>query len=463
MLSGPARLLRLAGAVVAAAAVLVLFPAVASAHTEFEGSDPQDGAQVTAPLERVTVSFTNPATPSGDGIVLLDEAGAEVPATLEEDGTSFVLVPDRPPAAGTYGVRWEVRAGDAHPIDGSFTFTVLAASPSPSGSQTSAPAPTASATSPAGLDDALGEGGTAWAEPVRAVSRVLVTAGAMVAVGGLVALLLAIRGRPEELRAVLAWVRVAGALVALGGALRLAVLLATVPGGPGEAWASSLGVASGLRVVGGLALAFGLPAGAVLGSASRGRHASTAEDGHQWRGWGASVLGLVGAGLVVVAFWFDGHTVSRGPWALHAGINAVHVTAAAVWSGGLVVLAALVWRRHHRGEAQDGAWLVARFSRVAGLALGAVVLAGAALAVVVLETPSDLWASPWGRVLLAKTAVVGVAALLGAVVHLRLRPALEARPAAGDLAVRVRRSFSAEAAAFLAVIALTSWLVAATT
>ena len=68
---------------------------------------------------------------------------------------------------------------------------------------------------------------------------------------------------------------------------------------------------------------------------------------------------MVGAGMVLLAFWFDGHTVSRGPWVLHAGINAVHVAAGALWSGGVLVLAARVWRRRRRGQPQDGAWLVA--------------------------------------------------------------------------------------------------------
>mgnify|MGYP002064887891 CR=1 FL=1 len=39
----------------------------------------------------------------------------------------FRLAFDTPLTGGTVGVRWKVRAGDAHPIEGSFSFTVTAA------------------------------------------------------------------------------------------------------------------------------------------------------------------------------------------------------------------------------------------------------------------------------------------------------------------------------------------------
>lgn len=444
-------------------AVLAVFllPAPASAHTEFDGSSPADGAEVTAPLDRVVVSFTEPASASGDGIVLLDAEGAPVDTTLHGDETDFVLVPATALGPGTYGVAWEVRAGDAHPINGTFSFVVVPAATA--GSETpSADGPRTGTAPPASLDEALANSGAgAWAEPVRAVSRVLVTAGAMLALGGLAALFTSIRGREEDLRAVLTWVRAAGAAVALGGALRVWVLASTMPG-LAEVREAPLATASVLRVAGGLALVLGLPAGSLL-AGRRGRHGRTAGSGDRWTGGWTSVVGLLGAGLVLVAFWFDGHTASVGPVVLHVAINTVHVGAGAVWSGGVLVIAALLWRRHRRGEDGDGAWLVARFSRLAGAALAAVVVAGLALAVVILDSPGDLWGTPWGLLLLAKTAVVVVAAGLGAQLHLRLRPALARDPGDPALAVRVRRSFAAESAAFLAVIGLTAWLVGAMT
>jgi copper transport protein len=105
MFSRPAGVLRLLAVAVGTALAVLALPAVAHAHTEFEGSDPEDGATVDAPLDRVVLTFTNPATPSGDGFVLLDSQGGEVETTLEEAETEFTLVPAAPLDEGTYGVR----------------------------------------------------------------------------------------------------------------------------------------------------------------------------------------------------------------------------------------------------------------------------------------------------------------------------------------------------------------------
>lgn len=447
--------LRTLSTAVLATLALLLPVAAASAHTEFEGSAPEDGATVPAPLDSVTLSFTNPAIPSGDGIVLLEGSGAEVEATLDEDGTDFTLRPSTPLQEGTYGVRWEVRAGDAHPIDGTFTFSVVPSA------QTSPPpgSSTTEATPPPSLSDAL-EDGTGGAAPIRAVSRLLVISGAMVAIGGLLVLLTTVRGSPRELRRVLGWVRAAGLVVAVGGVLRLAVLSTSMPS-VAEAWTSPLGVASSLRVLGGLAVVVGLP----VSGLGVGEHEEVGQDAStrpRPRGLGPA-LGLLGALMVLVAFWFDGHTVTKGAWPVHAAVNAAHVAAGAIWSGGVLVLWALVLWRHRRGVPLDGAWLVGRFSRIAGAVLAVVVLAGVGLAVVVLDSVEQLWTTSWGVLLVAKTAAVGVAAVLGALMHLRLRPALLREPDDPAAAVRVRRSLAAEAVAFVGVIALTAWLVAATT
>jgi putative copper export protein len=75
------------------------------------------------------------------------------------------------------------------------------------------------------------------------------------------------------------------------------------------------------------------------------------------------------------------------------------------------------------------------------------VLAGAYLAVVRLPEPSDLWQTLYGRFLLVKLAIVGVALTWGAVHHLVVRPRLNPRnePA-------VRRSLVGEATVALVVL-----------
>ena len=50
-------------ALLAALAALVAWAQPAWAHTEFDSSEPTDGQAVVAPLDRVTVTFTDPARP----------------------------------------------------------------------------------------------------------------------------------------------------------------------------------------------------------------------------------------------------------------------------------------------------------------------------------------------------------------------------------------------------------------
>jgi copper transport protein len=54
------------------------------------------------------------------------------------------------------------------------------------------------------------------------------------------------------------------------------------------------------------------------------------------------------------------------------------------------------------------------------------VLAGGYLALVRLAEPSDLWGTQYGRFLLLKLAIVGLALTWGAVHHFFVRPRLEA-------------------------------------
>lgn len=110
---------------------LFLFAAPASAHTGFESSDPADGAVLDAPVDVITLVFTGPAEPTGDGFQVLDPSGElrQPTEATTDDGSAWVLRFDPPIAGGAVGVRWMVKAPDAHPIDGSFSFTVPAVPP----------------------------------------------------------------------------------------------------------------------------------------------------------------------------------------------------------------------------------------------------------------------------------------------------------------------------------------------
>ena len=93
---------------------------------------------------------------------------------------------------------------------------------------------------------------------------------------------------------------------------------------------------------------------------------------------------------------------------------------------------------------------------------------GVIQAIMVLDSIGQLTGSTWGRVLLIKTAVVAVLAILGGYNQFRLVPALklqltsatrELESASDQYARSLRLTLSVEAGLFIVVIALTALLV----
>ncbi len=500
------------GIVIAGVMMATAWSSLAHAHTDFESSEPADRDVVEGPLDEVAVSFTNPAVPAGEGFQLLDPSGeVRAPSSVDPtDGTTFVLRFEPPLTAGTYGVRWMVRAGDAHPIDGSFRFEVTeppapsttvapatTSSPGPVGSVPAAGAPATPTTAPdavpattvaaasadssgVALDDFLAaDSGSGDAVAVGRIGRTLTFLGTVFGLGTLAALVWVIRGRPDEIRTQLTWIRLAGLVIAAGGLTELAALEATPATDLTQILDTKAGVATLLKIIGGVAVFVGFhtragrmvaPARSLSAAVATDLAADDApaegrepDDDCRWSPSGSAVIGLAGFALVLGSFWFDGHTVSRGPWAVHALVNLVHVGAASVWAGGVFAMTTVAWRRHRRGQRVDAAGMVIRFSSVATVSLVAVVLAGLVMTVLVLDAPGDLFATEWGRLLLVKLLAVAVASGLGAYNHFKLRPALERTPHDPALARHLRVSLTIESAVLAGVVVLTALLVAAAT
>ena len=121
-----------------------------------------------------------------------------------------------------------------------------------------------------------------------------------------------------------------------------------------------------------------------------------------------------------------------------------------------------IWRRHRRGDDSRALQLAVRFSVVAAIALVIAGAAGTLLAVTILDSVSELWSTPWGRLLIAKVVVVAVAAGSGAYNHKVLIPRMMGRSPNDPVADHeFRRAATVEGAALLLVIVLTAALVAA--
>jgi copper transport protein len=515
---------------------LVLAPATASAHTGFELSTPAEGTTIDEPVSLVTIVFTGEATPVGDQFIALTPDGVlqEAASIATVDDKIFSIIFDPPLAGGQVGIRWNVQAADAHPIEGAFSFTVNAPAPT-TAAPTTTTAPEATDTSSAPLDvapvevadtaaavvvvdpveqppaadateaavaDSNSEAATVPAVPAAqaldeflavddsvrgettaTVGRLVGFLGVALGLGGLAFVATTLRGRREEVRHALSAIRVLGVVVALGAAIEY-VGVARIGGESlTSGWSTAPGFATVLRMVGGLGLAVG-----IAGTISRGRvqglmrrpsvvrslsaavvddlRASPTRDEAgdpivRWTPDARSWPAMAGAVLIIASFWFDGHTVSKGFRPLHALVNSVHVAAGAVWVGGVVAMAAVIWSRHRSDRPMRVVELVVRFSKIATIALASVVVAGGIMAFLVLDSIGELTGTPWGKILLLKTAAVGLAMIGGAYNHFRLLPSLEADPESPELRTALRNTVTAEAIMLVFVVTVTAWLVAA--
>ncbi len=492
------------------ASLAVALAPTASAHTDFESSDPADGAVLAVPISKVTVRFTAPSLIAGDGFVVLSPDGELLSpeVAIGDEQREFTLLFDPPLVGGEVGVRWSVRAGDAHPIEGAFSFTTTAAAASiqppaqpepesesdttpniepsdaniaapeppmlePADANIAAPEPSMPASSmsesaveagggevggsssivgdevapvPAesALDDFLRvKGEDPWAERFGFVARLLSLSASLLAIG--VVLFVRLHS-PNALTATSLFVRlvaVASVAILVGGVLEAAALRMSL-GTLSDALSGSHAVAIGLRLAGAALLL-----AAVVPRISQ----------HRSRGVGGWIGPIVGAGLLAASFIFDGHTVTKGNRIATAVADLVHVIGGSIWLGGLVCLVALSRSARPCSDPNEFAALVLRFSVTAAAALGAAGLAGLILTVTVLDTFSDLWATAWGRLLIAKVLVVGLAIVTGAYNHWVLVPKLQSD--GGAAAISLKRTMTIEVAALAAAVAVTAALVGA--
>jgi len=134
---------------------------------------------------------------------------------------------------------------------------------------------------------------------------------------------------------------------------------------------------------------------------------------------GALALCLSGRRLVAplavfaaAALAFASHAALLQPAAGPIFADALHVLSAGVWAGGIMVLATL--RPPGGWSGEEGRALLWRFGRVALIAFAITAMTGVVAAASALSFVSDLWTTPYGLVLSAKSAGVLVMLVLSA-------------------------------------------------
>jgi len=156
------------------------------------------------------------------------------------------------------------------------------------------------------------------------------------------------------------------------------------------------------------------------------------------------------AALMIGARTLSGHAGAFEPVVWTRTADAVHLAAAAVWAGGLLAAALLLKRR-------ETAWFRAfapSFSRAALLSFVALAATGVASAALYTEQWSDMLRTAWGRLLIAKVAVVAAVLPVAALLRRKLADAGEDGPGASAF----RRWLRADFGLLVAVVAITGVL-----
>ena len=397
-------------------AVLAL-PRGAVAHALLQSSDPTAGSTVAGAPSVITLTFGEAPDPSLSSVKVLSSSGNIVssgPAAAVTGQPDELRVPLGPLPDGVYTVAWRtVSAIDGHAAAGSFAFGV-GVSPSTTGPSSQSDAATSLGGSPAG-----------------ALARFLLYLG-LVGLFGAGFVGAAVHPRPPRSMVALA---VVGWLLSAAGVLAVVAIQVSDAGADlGTFMGSALGGGVAGRIV--AAAASGIAVGLLVR-----RSGAIAP-------WMYTLVAVSAAGGMLVDV-VNGHAAASGLTTVQVAVQWVHIVAAGVWMGGLAALL-LSLRGSPSEEKAIAAW---RFSRWAGIALVAIVITGVLRAIAEVGTIDALIGSDFGRLVIAKSILLGMLAVLGAINH------FISVPAAIRSLVLVRRTGRVEVSLGVVVLLATGVLV----
>lgn len=382
---------RLVAGLVVACLLSVAGPLAASAHALLISSNPSAGESLGTGPGVVVLEFSEPLNPRLSLATVNDPTGKKWSGSVT--GGQEMRVPVETNAQGAYAVSWtSVSLTDAHHISGSFGFAVGTSARISSASVGSLGNPQAG--------DVL-IGFAKWAEALALLALL----------GQLLIAQLAGR-RPS-----LAWVRSRLPLAPIVLSAGLIVVWA-------EAFTASGGHTATAFVAFFTSSASGVARLVRLGFEVLAVAASLRRSRTIW-------LWTIGA---LVALSASGHAANVQPAWWGISVDSAHLIAAGLWAGGIVGLA--TQRPPGGWRSAEGRQLLRRFSPVALTAFVITVAGGGLEAVFQLGSLGALVGTDYGRVLLAKMALVGLMLPLSVVAWRlrRPRPRIEAVIAAGVIA-----------------------------
>ncbi len=370
--------------------------ATAAAHASLTSAQPSDGAVVqTAPV-RFSLTFSEPVSPLAM-------------ALIRPDGTTIALAHSGPrgdalhmeaPADlsdGTHVLTWRVVSLDGHPVAGSVIFSIGAPSAAP---------------------PAVSE---AYDVQVRAglwLTKIALYIGLFAGIGGA----LAVAWLVPVSRSGQRFAAAALAFGFIGTALSPGFQGLDALGGTLAGYADPMVWSTGLRTSYGWTVVVMLVALLVSGLSLL----SNASFPSRLVSAGGLVLGAVALAL-------SGHASAAEPQWLTRPAVFLHAATIAIWVGALLPLGLALWR-----HSDDTVPALRLFSRYIPAAVLVLIAAGVILSVIQVRQPAALWQTDYGRLLLAKLALLVVLFVLAAVNRWKLtRPATEGAPSAGRALARV--------------------------
>ena len=356
----------------------------ASAHANLASSDPASGASLPKAPSEIRLTFTESPDPALSTILLLGSGGTKLsvgPPTLQPPRTLMVSLPARMPD-GVYTVSWQVVSRqDGHETAGVFAFGV---------------GPVQGAISPGAAPAASTSGPT----PLAVSAKTALYAGSMLLLGAAVVGLGLFGGAPRSLRIV----GLAAALVAFAGAVGLLVAEQQTVG---VALNDLVQTATGRPYLWLIVATLAAAVCAVLAAARE-----------RWRAalWGSGAAAVVAMAIRVSS----GHAAAAPDPLLQQAYQWLHLVAAGLWIGGLVLL--LVLLRERLGTGRPPLQEARRFSDLAVWSVGVVAVTGLLRAISELGGMSNLLdglRASYGLILIAKAAAGLVLIGLGATNRLR--------------------------------------------
>ncbi|MEZ5562170.1 MAG: copper resistance protein CopC [Gammaproteobacteria bacterium] len=346
----------------------------ALAHARFETASPAPGASLQTGPSSIRLHFNEPVQPVTMRIV--DVTGKDLASGLPARAVDADVVLELPDAlpTGSYIVSYRVLSADAHPIAASFDFRVGSASAQ---DEMAARAVAGGSEAPAAR----------WAFQL-VVARAAYMFGLLLTAGSVLFMLLvpSVGLRPYLERAVPAYalftLLAALAYLQIGAADMLGSERVPDLGALRVAAGSSLGTSLGVAAVGLIMLIVG-----------RSHHG----------GWLVPAIALL-----LLSRALTGHPVSREPGWLLMPVMMLHVACAAFWYAALPPLYLALVRLPPTTVADT----VVRFSRVAMLAVAALLTAGLTMALVHVAGPSAVLGTWYGQLLVMKSTWFSVLLLI---------------------------------------------------